>query len=67
MSTWLKKQVEQYERKLIIDMLNNNHWHQIDTAAQLGISSVTLHLKMRRYGLLRSQMKRESNPKGLGV
>ena len=55
MSKWLKTKVDEYERKLIVDMLNNNHWHQGNTAAQLGITSVTLHLKMRRYKLLRSQ------------
>ena len=55
MSKWLKTKVDEYERKLIVDMLNNNRWHQGNTAAQLGITSVTLHLKMRRYKLLRSQ------------
>jgi len=54
--SWLKKVVDIYERKVIVDMLNNNHWHQGNTAAQLGITSVTLHLKMRKYGLLRKQM-----------
>ncbi len=41
-----------FERQVIIDTLNRNAWHRINTARALGISRVTLFNKMRAYGLM---------------
>jgi len=51
----LKVTMELYEKHVIMDELRQHRWHQGKTAAALGINQVTLHLKMKKHGLLRSQ------------
>ena len=49
----LAERVDLIERKIILDSLHRNHNHRKDTAAELGISRVTLYNKMKKFGLLR--------------
>ncbi len=43
--------VESFEKRLIVDVLTQNAWHQGKTAAILGIPSRTLYNKMKKYRL----------------
>jgi DNA-binding NtrC family response regulator len=59
----LKALLEEYERSLILEALQASGGHQRRTAARLGILPTTLHEKMKRLGLLRSQ---QAPPSGAG-
>jgi transcriptional regulator with PAS, ATPase and Fis domain len=48
----LGDQVHARERRVIQQALARNGYHRARTAAELGVSRVTLHTKMKRYGLL---------------
>ena len=48
----LAQQIDECERRIITDMLQRNHNHRNQTAAELGISRVTLYNKMKKFGLL---------------
>ncbi len=43
--------VENYERNVIIKVLEKNRWHKEKTALELGISRRTLFRKLKNYGL----------------
>ena len=47
-------QLHEAERQALIDILDRNHWHMINTAKALGISRNTLYRKMKRHGLSRN-------------
>ncbi|ACG72115.1 two component, sigma54 specific, transcriptional regulator, Fis family [Anaeromyxobacter sp. K] len=47
----LKQRVEAYERGLIVDALRAAHGNRSEAARRLGMSRVTLHDKLRKYGL----------------
>ncbi len=49
--TSLKRLVEDYERRLILDALARAHGNQRRAAAELGCLPTTLNEKMRRLGL----------------
>ena len=51
----LKETMAQQEYEHIRNVLIINRWHQGRAALDLGITQVTLHLKMKKYKLLRSQ------------
>jgi DNA-binding NtrC family response regulator len=48
----LAARVDMLERKIIEQSLNRNGQHRKETAAELGISRVTLYNKMKKFGLL---------------
>jgi two-component system, NtrC family, response regulator HydG len=47
----LKQRVEAYERGLIVEALRAAHGNRSEAARRLGMSRVTLHDKLRKYGL----------------
>jgi DNA-binding NtrC family response regulator len=49
----LKQRVEAYERGLVVAALEATHGNQSEAARTLGVSRVTLHDKLRKYGLAR--------------
>ncbi len=50
-SLGLKQRVEAYERGLIVDALRAARGNRSEAARRLGVSRVTLHDKLRKYGL----------------
>jgi DNA-binding NtrC family response regulator len=48
----LEARVDVLERRIIQDCLARNNYRRKETAAELGISRVTLYNKMKKYGLL---------------
>ena len=48
----LADRVDLLEQKIIESTLTRNRHHRKDTAAELGISRVTLYNKMKKFGLL---------------
>jgi DNA-binding NtrC family response regulator len=50
--TSLEARVDVLERRIIEDCLQRNHQRRKETAAELGISRVTLYNKMKKFGLL---------------
>jgi DNA-binding NtrC family response regulator len=48
----LEARVDVLERRIIEDSLQRNNFRRKDTAAELGISRVTLYNKMKKFGLL---------------
>lgn len=48
----LADRVDLLEQKIIESTLNRNRHHRKDTAAELGISRVTLYNKMKKFGML---------------
>lgn len=51
-STTLEARVDVLERRIIEDCLQRNNFRRKETAAELGISRVTLYNKMKKFGLL---------------
>jgi DNA-binding NtrC family response regulator len=49
----LKERVQAYERGLVVEALRAARGNRSEAARRLGISRVTLHDKLRRYGLAR--------------
>jgi two-component system, NtrC family, response regulator HydG len=49
----LRARVEAYERGLVLEALRAAGGHRTEAARRLGISRVTLHDKLRKYGLAR--------------
>ena len=47
----LKQRVEAYERGLIVEALRAAHGNRSEAARRLGMSRVTLHDKLKKYGL----------------
>ncbi len=47
----LKERVQAYERGLVVEALRDARGNRSEAARRLGISRVTLHDKLRRYGL----------------
>jgi DNA-binding NtrC family response regulator len=47
----LRQRVEAYERGLVIEALRGAHGNRSEAARRLGVSRVTLHDKLRKYGL----------------
>jgi two-component system, NtrC family, response regulator HydG len=47
----LKQRVEAYERGLVVDALRGARGNRSEAARRLGVSRVTLHDKLRKYGL----------------
>jgi DNA-binding NtrC family response regulator len=47
----LKERVQAYERGLVVEALRSARGNRSEAARRLGISRVTLHDKLRRYGL----------------
>jgi two-component system, NtrC family, response regulator HydG len=47
----LKQRVEAYERGLVVEALRAAHGNRSEAARRLGMSRVTLHDKLRKYGL----------------
>ena len=48
----LEQRVDQLEQRIIEDSLRRNNHRRKETAAELGISRVTLYNKMKKFGLL---------------
>ena len=48
----LEARVDVLERRIIEDALQRNNFRRKETAAELGISRVTLYNKMKKFGLL---------------
>ena len=48
----LEARVDVMERRIIEDCLKRNNFRRKETAAELGISRVTLYNKMKKYGML---------------
>lgn len=51
----LKQRVEAYERGLVVEALERAHGNRSEAARLLGIGRVTLHDKLRKYGLGRGE------------
>jgi DNA-binding NtrC family response regulator len=51
-SASLEARVDVLERRIIEDALQRNNFRRKETAAELGISRVTLYNKMKKFGLL---------------
>jgi len=48
----LHEALEMLEKRLIINVLEQYHWHRGKTAASLGIPRRSLQRKMKKYGLM---------------
>jgi DNA-binding NtrC family response regulator len=48
----LEARVDVLERRIIEDCLHRNNFRRKETAAELGISRVTLYNKMKKFGLM---------------
>jgi DNA-binding NtrC family response regulator len=48
----LEARVDVLERRIIEDCLARNNFRRKETAAELGISRVTLYNKMKKFGLM---------------
>jgi PAS domain S-box-containing protein len=48
----LQEKLEDFERKIITETLEQNHWYRGKTAEKLGITLKTLHSKMKKYQLV---------------
>jgi DNA-binding NtrC family response regulator len=48
----LEARVDVLERRIIADCLQRNNYRRKETAAELGISRVTLYNKMKKFGLM---------------
>jgi DNA-binding NtrC family response regulator len=48
----LEARVDLLERRIIEDCLQRNNYRRKETAAELGISRVTLYNKMKKFGLM---------------
>jgi transcriptional regulator with PAS, ATPase and Fis domain len=48
----LAEAVEQVEKRVILNTLEQHRWHRTNAAATLGIPRSTLRRKMKKYGLL---------------
>ena len=55
----LKQRVEAYERGIVVEALRATGGHRTEAARSLGISRVTLHDKLRKYGLARGDDETE--------
>jgi DNA-binding NtrC family response regulator len=51
-SPTLEARVDVLERRIIEDCLQRNNFRRKETAAELGISRVTLYNKMKKFGLM---------------
>jgi two-component system C4-dicarboxylate transport response regulator DctD len=47
----LPEAVRAFEKQMIADMLNRNHYHITRTAEMLGIPRITLHRKIKKHRL----------------
>jgi DNA-binding NtrC family response regulator len=56
----LKEAMENPERRIILEVLNSNHWNRNLTAETLGINRTTLYKKMKRLGLEQEEPTRRS-------
>ena len=54
-SASLRQRVEAYERGLVVEALRAAHNNRSEAARALGISRVTLHDKLRKYGLAQGE------------
>lgn len=48
----LQTALEEFEKQLILDVLQQNQWHREKTATMLGIDRKTLYTKMKKYGII---------------
>jgi DNA-binding NtrC family response regulator len=55
----LKAAIDAFEKKFIVDLLHQNRWLKTRTAKSLGVSRKTLFRKMKRHGLLETQIGSE--------
>jgi DNA-binding NtrC family response regulator len=55
----LKQHVEAYERGLIVEALRSSRGNRSEAARALGVSRVTLHDKLKKYGLARPEDESE--------
>jgi two-component system response regulator AtoC len=44
--------VAEFEKQVILRMLEQHHWHKGQTASALGIERKTLYRKMKKFNLL---------------
>jgi PAS domain S-box-containing protein len=51
----LKAALDAFERKFILNVLNQNRWYKTRAAKLMGVSRKTLFRKMQRHGLLETQ------------
>jgi DNA-binding NtrC family response regulator len=51
-SPTLEARVDQFERQIIAETLVRHNFRRKETAAELGISRVTLYNKMKKFGLM---------------
>jgi DNA-binding NtrC family response regulator len=51
----LKAALDAFERKFILNVLNQNRWYKTRAAKVMGVSRKTLFRKMQRHGLLKTQ------------
>ena len=56
----LRKAVENFERRFILNALNQNNWHRGKVASILGVNSKTLYLKMKKQGFLTRKSGKKS-------
>jgi Nif-specific regulatory protein len=54
-SNSLEKNMTEYEKKLIMKVLNECNWNQSETARQLNISETTIRYKMNKLGISREE------------
>lgn len=52
LSLTLRQAVEAFEKQLILQTLEQHHWHKVHTAQALGIGRKTLYRKLQQHGLL---------------
>jgi PAS domain S-box-containing protein len=51
-SIGLKSLMENYEKRLILEVLEKNKWQRLKSAAELNINRKTLFKKMKQYGVI---------------
>ncbi len=56
-----EERVENFEKKLILDALEKANWIQTKAAELLGTSRSTVKYKMKKYGIIRGEGRREEN------
>jgi len=51
----IKAALDTFEKRFILNVLNQNRWHKTRAAKSMGVSRKTLFRKMQRHGLLKTQ------------
>lgn len=55
----IKRTTEEIERKMILQVLQDNNWNQLKTSKSLGIDPKTLYRKLKEYNIVKETLENE--------